>query len=191
MWQAIVCLLLCFSQIYLSCTQNCSEHQNKTIFCTKQVNSGKNTEVNKQLLVIFWLNWRKYGSVSYSLSCNTEEYGRKLKNIFIDLILKTIVGLVLTWRLKYIKIFFWFLKARKKVGKYSWHNNLFPTEPFLRTQCTPLRVFLLFYLEARGRCATAASRLPNGCVQPNQPYGRHLVHSGFRIIPIYYLSILP
>ena len=51
---------------------------------------------------------------------NTEEDGRKLKNIYIDLILKTIVGLVLTCRLKYIKIFFWSLKARKKVGKYSF-----------------------------------------------------------------------
>jgi hypothetical protein len=36
----------------------------------------------------------------------------------------------------------------------------------------------------------AASKLPNGCAQPNQSYGRHLVHSGFRIILIYYLSIL-
>ena len=30
---------------------------------------GKNTKVNKQLAAMFWLNWRKYGSVWYSLSC--------------------------------------------------------------------------------------------------------------------------
>ena len=76
---------------------------------------------------------------------------------------------------------------------FKSHEEWFisPTEPFLQTQCTPLHVFLLFYLEARGRCATAASaasRLPNGFVQPNQPYGRHLVHSGFRIILTYLLS---
>ena len=30
------------TRIYMFCPQNCSEHQNKTIFGTKQVNSGKN-----------------------------------------------------------------------------------------------------------------------------------------------------
>ena len=30
---------------------------------------GKNTKVNKQSLAMFWLNWRKYGAVSYSFSC--------------------------------------------------------------------------------------------------------------------------
>ena len=37
---------------------------------------GKNTKVNKQSLVMFWLNWTKYGAVSYSFSCTlscTEE----------------------------------------------------------------------------------------------------------------------
>ena len=41
---------LCFpilTWIYLFCTENCSEHQNKTIFSAKQVNSGKNGEKNK------------------------------------------------------------------------------------------------------------------------------------------------
>ena len=40
-----------------------------TIFRAKQVNSWKNTKVNKQMLVIFWLNCRKYGAVSYSFCC--------------------------------------------------------------------------------------------------------------------------
>ena len=66
-----------FPRIYLSCTENCSEHQNKTIFGATQVNLGENTKVNKQSLVIFWLNWRKYGAVSYSFSC------KKILNSFI------------------------------------------------------------------------------------------------------------
>ena len=35
----------------------------------KLVKTGKNTEFNKQSDVKFWLNWRNYGSVSYSFSC--------------------------------------------------------------------------------------------------------------------------
>jgi hypothetical protein len=34
-----------------------------------QVRTGKNTKLNKQLAAMFWLNWRKYGSLWYSLSC--------------------------------------------------------------------------------------------------------------------------
>ena len=34
-----------------------------------QVNLGQNTEINKKSHVKFWLNWIKYGAVSYSLSC--------------------------------------------------------------------------------------------------------------------------
>ena len=51
-----------FPRIYLFCAENCSEHQNKII----QVRMGKNTKVNKQLAGMFWLNWRKHGSVWYS-----------------------------------------------------------------------------------------------------------------------------
>ena len=36
----------------------------------KLVKTGKNTAINKQSDVKFWLNWIKYGAVSYSLSCN-------------------------------------------------------------------------------------------------------------------------
>ena len=43
----------------------------KTILGSAQVNSGENTEINKQSHVKFELNWKKYGAVSYSLSCNT------------------------------------------------------------------------------------------------------------------------
>ena len=35
----------------------------------KLVKTGKYTEINKQSDVKFWLNWRKYGAVSYWLSC--------------------------------------------------------------------------------------------------------------------------
>jgi hypothetical protein len=44
------------------------------LFCAKkyfvdvqnnfQVRTGKNVKVNKQSLLIFWLNWRKYGAVN-------------------------------------------------------------------------------------------------------------------------------
>ena len=39
-----------------------------TILGTDQVNSGKNTEINKQLHVKFWFN-KKYGADSYLFSC--------------------------------------------------------------------------------------------------------------------------
>ena len=35
----------------------------------KQARMDKNAEINKQSVVIFWLNWRQYGSVLNSLSC--------------------------------------------------------------------------------------------------------------------------
>ena len=35
----------------------------------KLVKTGKNTEINKQSNVKFWLNWIRYGAVSYSSSC--------------------------------------------------------------------------------------------------------------------------
>jgi hypothetical protein len=38
--------------------------------CKNPVKTGKYTEINKQSNVKFWLNWIKYGAVSYSLSCN-------------------------------------------------------------------------------------------------------------------------
>ena len=37
----------------------------------KLVKTGKNTEINKQSDVMFWLIGRKYGTVSYSFSCIT------------------------------------------------------------------------------------------------------------------------
>ena len=39
------------------------------LFNSAQVNWWKNTEINKQSLVKFWLNQKKYGIVSYSLNC--------------------------------------------------------------------------------------------------------------------------
>ena len=58
-----------FPRSYLFCAENCFEDQNKTIFCSKQVRTGKNTQINKQPDVKFWLILRKYGSVLYSFSC--------------------------------------------------------------------------------------------------------------------------
>ena len=45
-----------FPWIYLSWTWNCSEQQKRTILGSAQVNSGKNTEINKQSHVKFWFN---------------------------------------------------------------------------------------------------------------------------------------
>ena len=36
----------------------------------KLAKTGKYTKINKQSHVKFWLNWRKYKTVSYSFSCN-------------------------------------------------------------------------------------------------------------------------
>ena len=59
-----------FFSVLTFCPKNCSLHQNKTVFQAKRVNSGKNTKVDKQLAAMFYLNWRKYGSIWYSLSCD-------------------------------------------------------------------------------------------------------------------------
>ena len=71
----IVCLFMCFSQIYLSWTKNCFEHQNRTILGLAQVNSGEKTDINKQSLVKFWMNWIEYGAVSYSFHCTVAILG--------------------------------------------------------------------------------------------------------------------
>ena len=42
----------------------------RTIQGSDQANSVKNTEMNKQLYVKFWLNRKKYEAVSYLFSCN-------------------------------------------------------------------------------------------------------------------------
>ena len=41
----------------------------------KLVKTGKSTEINKQSHIKFWLNWIKYGAVSYSLSCTYNYLG--------------------------------------------------------------------------------------------------------------------
>ena len=74
-------------------------HHNFTIFfqvqivlfwCSKQaqVNSGENTEINKQSHVKFWLNWIKYGAVSYSLA--VPKYKPKLFSVYYFLVLKVV-----------------------------------------------------------------------------------------------------
>ena len=51
-----------FPRIYLSCTKNFFILMSRTIFGATQVNSGENTKVNKQSLVMFWLNWIESGA---------------------------------------------------------------------------------------------------------------------------------
>ena len=51
----------------------------RTILGSDQVNSGKNTEINKQSYVKFWFIRKKYGAVSYLLSCITLQLNEKEK----------------------------------------------------------------------------------------------------------------
>ena len=46
----------------------------------KLVKTGKYTEINKQSIVKFWLNWRKYRYVSYSFSCTDLSFWYPLKH---------------------------------------------------------------------------------------------------------------
>ena len=76
-WHRIVCWFLCiylFLLVFAWCahkivlqikTKQYYEH-----IMQKLVKTGKYTEINKQSHVKFWLNWRKYRTVSYSFSCN-------------------------------------------------------------------------------------------------------------------------
>ena len=48
----------------------------------KLVKTGKNTEINKQSDVKFWLNWIKHGAVSYSLSCT--HYGKNSEHVIFS-----------------------------------------------------------------------------------------------------------
>ena len=41
----------------------------RTILCSNHFNSGKNTEVNKQSVVMIRHSWRKFGSILYFFSC--------------------------------------------------------------------------------------------------------------------------
>ena len=48
----------------------------------KLVRTGKYTEINKQSDVKFWLNWIKYGSVSYSFSCKEHALDSEFHSFF-------------------------------------------------------------------------------------------------------------
>ena len=48
----------------------------------KRLKTGKNTEINKQSNVKFWLDFRKYGAVSYWLSCKQTKISVLETNIF-------------------------------------------------------------------------------------------------------------
>ena len=87
--------------IYLFYPKNCSEHQKKTIFGVKQVNSGKNCEKHKSKQTIachvLALNWRKYGAVSHLFGCKRLNAGKldpltgqKVKDLSVAIISKAI-----------------------------------------------------------------------------------------------------
>ena len=48
----------------------------RTILGSHQAKPGKNTEINKQSAVIFWLDKRMYGSVLYSFSCKVRNFAK-------------------------------------------------------------------------------------------------------------------
>ena len=58
-WQPIVCWLLCFFQFL-----TCFYCQNNFMMAKGKVRSGKNIGINKQSVVIFWLNQRNMASPS-------------------------------------------------------------------------------------------------------------------------------
>ena len=68
-WQAIVCLIMCFSPNLPVLRQKLFWTSKQNNFWPKTGKFGENPKVNKQSLVMFWLDWKKYGSVSYSLIC--------------------------------------------------------------------------------------------------------------------------
>ena len=72
-WLVIVCWFLCFAPNLpeLNLKLFCSDVQNNFRFSSGKF--GGNTEIDKQWHVMFWLNWIKYGAVSYSLSCIINE----------------------------------------------------------------------------------------------------------------------
>jgi hypothetical protein len=82
-WHQIVCWLLCFLPVYTSfCIMwslNCSAEQFCDHVMQKLIKTGKNTEINKQSDVKFWLSWRKYGAVSYLLSCKENKIWNRFK----------------------------------------------------------------------------------------------------------------
>ena len=68
------CVFPVLTWIYLFCLRNCFHLMFRTILVAKQLNSCKNGEKHKSKHTISCHvldNWRKYGSVSYSLSCTT------------------------------------------------------------------------------------------------------------------------
>ena len=75
-WHWIVCWFLCiylFLPVFAWCAHKIvlfwSAEQFYEHIMQKLVKTGKYTEINKKSDVKFWLNWIKYGAVSYSLSC--------------------------------------------------------------------------------------------------------------------------
>ena len=56
-------LLLCFSLNLPDVSIKLFFFDFITILCSYQVKPGKNTEVNKQSVVMFWHSWRRYGSL--------------------------------------------------------------------------------------------------------------------------------
>ena len=78
-WHRIVCWFLCIYLflpvlhdviIKLLCRSKTKQFYHHIMQkLVKTGKTGKNTEINKQCDVKVWLNWIKYGAISYSLSC--------------------------------------------------------------------------------------------------------------------------
>ena len=78
-WHRIVCWFLCI-YLFLPVFAWCCDHKIVLFWSAEQfydhimqklVKTGKNTEINTQSDVKFWLNWIKYWAVSYSLTMLT------------------------------------------------------------------------------------------------------------------------
>ena len=81
----LICVFTCFYQFLHDVTMKlfCFDLENSFM-----ITSCKNREINKQSDVKFWLNWRKYGTVSYSFSCTFLIYLTVKLRVLIRLIYK-------------------------------------------------------------------------------------------------------
>ena len=81
----LICVFTCFYQFLHDVTMKlfCFDLENSFM-----ITSCKNREINKQSDVKFWLNWRKYGTVSYSFSCTFLIYLTVKLRVLIRLVCK-------------------------------------------------------------------------------------------------------
>ena len=99
-WQLIVCWFLCFYPFLpflpvVNLKLFWKSKQNKFGFATGK--NWKKTEINKQMVVKFWFNCRKYGAIFYWLSCIDLRKAKELRFAVRSLKHELRLGLVMTY----------------------------------------------------------------------------------------------